>query len=373
VNASEARSRILMLMIRVLFGALLFAFALLVTLSSGSPSVLAQPPGVGTPQPPAATEDPNQGADNPFAGAGQTSTPDAPADTPADPLPEAEITAEATPVEQPSLDERALEITVRARTDLETLASATLGLERPTGWSIGLQANNPQYALLTRLDLELLAGSLLGAETRPDGWFGVVGSTPYALARDIRHDLELLADESVGARPAGWLADEPLMNCDRTTQAAVQLLELNGVFTLQADRTAPDFCQQATNEVSVFMEVNLLANPLPGGLVMAPGVGGVDGDASSGTAQITETFAVGFLDRGAAVRVGVIPLDTAITPVARSYAQFSAMMLVSGDGFELFVDHNTTSVTREEFNALPNVDDSGRVPFCDAAWCEGAD
>jgi len=363
---SNAQTAPLHNLLRGVFGILLLTLILLVTLNNGTSPVGAQPPGV-TPDDPVTTQDPNQppgGGDNPFAA---TPTPD-PFQPPPTIAPEV-TEAVATPTEVPSLDDQAIGITLRARTDLEALASAALGGQRPEGWNGQTDTADPQFALLARLDLELLAGTLLGADQRPAGWFGVVGSTPYALARDIRHDVELLADTVLDQRPAGWLADEPIMSCDRATQAAVQLLELNGVFTLQADRTAPDFCQQATNEVSVFMEVNFLSNPLPGGLVLAPGVDGVGGP---GTATITESFAVAFLDRGAGVRVGVVPQGTTFTPIARSFAQFSAMMLIRGEGFELFVDYNTTSVTRDAFDDLPNVDEAGSVPFCDADWCEAA-
>src|SRR5689334_24388084 len=95
-----------------------------------------------------------------------------------------------------------LPILISARSDLQLLAINTLGNNLPAGWNDSLDINDPQLPLLIRLDLELLAGALLGADKRPPGWFGTVLSTPYAIARDIRHDLELLADTvSPGPRP----------------------------------------------------------------------------------------------------------------------------------------------------------------------------
>jgi hypothetical protein len=265
-----------------------------------------------------------------------------------------------------------LRVLVAARLDLELLAGEALGNNRPEGWSGTTDINDPQLVLLTRLDLELLAGALQGANRRPDGWFGVVASTPYAVARDIRHDLELLADVALGVdqRPNGWQGAEPLLRCDRATQAVVVFLELNGVFTLQADRTAPDFCRQAALEASLFMEINYLANPLPGASLTVPGVEGVAAQAGGGV--IDSNFAVGFFDRNAVQRAGVIPNGTPIQPVGRSYVQFSNMMLVRGEGFELFIDYQFTTVTPEQFRALPDIDTLQVTPVCVVdEWCAG--
>lgn len=250
------------------------------------------------------------------------------------------------------------QIAFDVRIDLDSLANATLG-GTPEGWSGVTDFTDPQFAILTRIDLELLAGALLGADNRPDGWFGAVGSTTDAIVRDLRHDLELLADEF--GRPGGWVGAGPLLSCDRTTQAIVQFLELNGVFTLQADRTAPDFCEQAALEASLFMEVNLLGNPTVGG------AGGIT--ITNASATINSPFAAAFLDRGAAQRVGVIPEGTQIEAIGKSPAEFSNMMLIRGDGFEVFVDFQFTSVDEEQFDALPSVTTIEFQPACTAEWC----
>lgn len=113
----------------------------------------------------------------------------------------------------------ALEILVRARSDLELLATNQLGRERPIGWSASLDVTDPQLAVYIRLDLELLAATLVGIETRPRGWFGAIPGTAFSIARDIRHDLELLADTIIATnqRPNNWAGDDPLLRCDLLT------------------------------------------------------------------------------------------------------------------------------------------------------------
>ncbi|MFN8376185.1 MAG: hypothetical protein U0694_25335 [Anaerolineae bacterium] len=285
--------------------------------------------------------------------------------------PEPTIAATATPEPtQPSaaLGE-ALPVLINARLDLDVLANDRLGGQRPAGWNGSADFNDAQIPLLIRLDLELLAGTTMGADQRPAGWFGAVASSTYAIARDIRHDLELLADTIVGAgiRPNGWTGDDPIMRCNRATQALVGLLERSfrgsGGFELQIDPNSPQFCTQAEIEASRYTEVNLLSNNTgaSGGL-NAPA-------AASGTVTPIGNFTVAFLDRDAQQRIGIIPRGTALTVVARSYTTYSAMILVQAAGFQVFVDYTTTTLTEDQFEPLPNVDGVDFDTFCDADWC----
>jgi hypothetical protein len=262
----------------------------------------------------------------------------------------------------------ALPVLVNARIDLELLASDRLGANRPVGWSGSNDMNDPQIALLIRLDLELLVGTTISPDSRPAGWFGAVASSTFAIARDIRHDLELLADLLVepGVRPTGWVGDDPIMRCNRATQTLVALLERSfrgsGAFVLTADTNAPDFCVQAELEASRFAEINLLSD------TAATNSGLLTG-SSPGAITPNGRFTIAFLDRDARQRVGIIPEGTQLTVVARSYTTFSAMLLVQGDGFQVFVDYTTTTLTAEQFETLPNVDGIEIAPFCDADWC----
>ncbi|GAB4336239.1 MAG: hypothetical protein Kow00117_18930 [Phototrophicales bacterium] len=267
-----------------------------------------------------------------------------------------ETTEEAPTPEATEPEDNTLDLLLAARDDLERLATATYGASRPPGWSGSRDVNDPQLAILIRLDLEILAGALLGAEAPLPGWFGVVPSTPNAIARDIRHDLELLADRMITNRPAEWIGGEPLMRCDRVTQALVQFLEKSGVFTLMADRTAPDFCAQAALEAALFVEATYLSPSPTNRVIVDPSV-----------PQITQQDAVGFIDLAATIRAGIMPIGTQLEPVARDGS--STLMMVRGDGFEVFVDYRFTNINQEAFEALPSVGSVRVAPFCTADWC----
>lgn len=268
------------------------------------------------------------------------------------------------PSAPPMLDSAVLPILVKARSDLEILANQQLGSERPAGWSGSLDVNNPQLAILIRLDLELLMARLVGLESIPAGWFGAVPSTPYAIARDIRHDLELLSDVVIApsVRPPGWAGDDPIMRCDRSTQNLVRLLRRSYQFEPTVLPTSADYCQLLAVQVGQFVEVNVLE----GSAVTA---GPAQTAAGTGTENALANIGLAFLDRDARQRVGTIPTTEAFTPVGRSRTQFSRMTLVRGAGFEVFVDYSTTTISEAEFLSLPDVNSLNAQPFCDAAWC----
>jgi hypothetical protein len=293
--------------------------------------------------------------------------PPAQLDVPAEQMPGAEPVAPAQPLSIAAAE--ALPVLVAARGDLELLANEVMDSRdvRPTGWSGSIDVTDPSLPLLIRLDLEILAGTVLGPEFRPDGWFGVVASSPLAIARDIRHDLELLADLVVGAstiRPGMWVGDDPLMRCNRATQALLPVLERSG-FALSVDFTQPDYCQQIEVQVSRYVETQIIQPPA------------VAGDAGTGVIEVagiaqpyvTETpFVVAFFDRNARRRAGVLPVGTGFRPISRSDFEFSNMMLIEGEGFTLFVDYTTTPLSLGEFEALPS-SSLGTTTDCNMAWC----
>ncbi len=250
-----------------------------------------------------------------------------------------------------------LQLLINARIDLETLAGLTVGAERPQGWTGNTNSADPDLAITIRLDLETLARTLIG-EDIPAGWFGVVASSPYAIARDIRHDLELLADAvELAPRPANWAGGSALLRCDRTTQALISLLEESTDFTLQADRTAPDFCAVASQEATVFTE-----RFLGGAFTVAPTV-------ATGEPRITAGDAVGFINLAGTVRGGIFPQNERIEIIARQPGDSAVLMLVRGIGFELFVDYRNTNITEAQFLALRSVGGLRVDPRCSASWC----
>lgn len=252
------------------------------------------------------------------------------------------------------------------RNDLDQMATAIGGTDRPEGWNGSADITDPTLPLILRLDLEYLTTTAIGAQ-RPAGWFGSVPSTPEALARDVRHDLEMLADAYLpaGERPTGWVGDpNPLVKCDRPTQTLVSLLQRGGVFALETLPTDPDFCLNAMLEATTFSERALLTSPADQPIFSA-----AVRTSTLGAQTIDTEFAVAFLDKGAVLSVGVIPQGEPVTAVARSLAEFSRMTLVQGNGFLAFVDYRDTTLTEDEFEDLPNADEFGTEPFCSAEWC----
>jgi hypothetical protein len=261
-------------------------------------------------------------------------------------------------------------ILIDSRKDMELLANEQLGFgTRPPGWNGEVSPYDTQLALLTRADLELLATVLINPDRRPPRWTGAVASTPFAVARDVRYDLEILADLLYGSdaagrsiRPAGWLGGDPLYKCNRATQTLVSLLERGGLYRLGIDANDPDFCRKVEQEVSVFTEQELLANTQIGNLFS-------DQLPLLSEHQIDSNIAVAFLDSAARGRLGVIPNGTPVQVIARSYENFSNMMLVQGDNFTVFVEYTNTTVTPEQFRALPNVASLQVETGCFANWC----
>jgi hypothetical protein len=329
-------------------------------------------------QPPVATEDP-------AAGLAPTAivTEEAPAvAVPANavPIPTAEggqVAPPAAVAPPPSaIDPIALPTLISVRSDLELLAGERLGGERPLGWSGSLDTNDPQLPLLTRLDLELLAGRLIALDQRPVGWFGAVPSSTLAIVRDIRHDLELLADAvgTTNVRPSGWTGADPLFRCERGVQALINVLERGGVFSLNVDANDPNFCSLAELQASHFAETSILSSQNTGIITTSsnPAAIAASGQPAPlpGSVLIDTEIAFAFLNRYGTQQVGKIPYGTNVQPVARSYTQFSAMTLVRGPDFEVFIDYRDSSLTDGQFAGLSNVDSASVSVNCNATWCQ---
>jgi hypothetical protein len=287
--------------------------------------------------------------------------------------PTATPSATPTPTQTPLPDVRELlpdaaeveSILLAARSDLEVLANAQLGATaRPAGWNGTYDVVDPDMAFNARLDLEILADTLLTGE-RPPMWFGLQPTSTYSIARDIRHDLEVLADTVVApnVRPPNWLGDDPVMRCNRSTQALVLLLSSRNLYTPVTSPGSPNYCFELMVEISTFTEVNLL-DPIP--VTPTPQATVVNAQSQ---VSIVGAAAAGFFDRGATRQAGFIPDGTIVQPVARSYAQFSRMTLVRGDGFLLFIDYENTTMDIAQFELLPDVNAITVQTACNAEWC----
>lgn len=257
----------------------------------------------------------------------------------------------------------ALPILIAARDDLELIATQSIGSGlRPVGWDNNLDPTDPDYNIKLRINLELLASSIWG-DPRPADWFGVVATVPIGIARDIRHDLELVADEVMGRatiRPAGWQGDNPIYRCGRATQAILTMLEADNL-TIPVDVSQEDYCKKAELDAAIYVERNVL-QPLRTETLHT------DTNASY-PFQAETAYVVAFLDRDARHKIGVLPVGTGFDVLGRSTVGFSNMTLIEGRGFRVYVDWTTTPLTLDQFNALPDFDTIGGDTRCDAEWC----
>jgi hypothetical protein len=152
------------------------------------------------------------------------------------------------------------------------------------------------------------------------------------------------------------------MRCNRGTQTLIALLERGGIFTLDIDPNDPQFCRNAELSVTQFTDEQILANTQ--GELFADNVAILSENTVEGD------LAVAFLDSTARINVGIIPDGTPIQVLGRSTAEFSRMMLVSGDQFQVYVDYQNTTVTEAQFRNLPNAASLNVETSCFAEWCD---
>ncbi len=155
----------------------------------------------------------------------------------------ASAAAQSTPFEQIVFD---------TRSDLELLADSFFGTDtRPEGWLGNIDTSSPTVITDLWFDNEVVANALYGEGTRPPAWIGATAPVPAILARNVRHDLEISADLQFGGgqRPDGWRGDAPLLRCDRSLQNAVALLRT--FYSLQSDIPASTFnyCQAIAADI----------------------------------------------------------------------------------------------------------------------------
>ncbi|MCL4253800.1 MAG: hypothetical protein KJ043_08480 [Anaerolineae bacterium] len=116
----------------------------------------------------------------------------------------------------------------QARADLELLADEVIGAGvRPPNWTFNFEWASETAVVDLWFDNESLAEAVFGVGVRPPAWFGATTNDIQLLARNVRHDLELTADEVLGStttRPDNWFGAAPIYRCDRTVQNTIRLL-----------------------------------------------------------------------------------------------------------------------------------------------------
>src|SRR5690606_27709522 len=112
----------------------------------------------------------------------------------------------------------------------------------------------------------------LGIDIRPIGWIGTVSASPLISYRNIRFDIEMLADATLGEgiRPRGWQGTDPITRCDTTLQTLVTLISVtSGGFVAVVDTTEVDneiYCRQVYDLAIQTAETELLINEVVEGV-----------------------------------------------------------------------------------------------------------
>lgn len=247
------------------------------------------------------------------------------------------------------------------RGDVERLADENLGVNvRPPGWIGNRDIDSPTLIGDTFLDLETLATTAL-SENRPDRWIGAVSNSPFISYRNMRHDLELLADvtQGIDVRPRSWQGEDPLRRCLPVVQSLVSLAEQSLAFSTQTVSEG-NFCIQVSDQV------NLLAENPP-----VPEVDDTDLVSAADRRFLAESEIVfTYLDVAATQYMGIMPAGVEFRAWYRNF-NLSQMMFVSGDDFAVYVDRRWTTLSEDVFDSLPTLEGVAPLTFCDAYWCNG--
>ena len=250
------------------------------------------------------------------------------------------------------------------RGDLERLADETQGLgNRPQSWIGNTDLNSPNLAADTLSDMERLVDTILGQGVRPEGWNGTISSSPSVSYRNLRQDLELVADAAPnvgeGIRPNGWQGTDSLIRCSTDVQNLVTILQRAYNFAIEETIAfTADFCSLVEAQANNFAENPPIA---------------VD-EEERGTLY-ESVYAFVYSDPAALEYYGIMPAGIEFRPWYRNF-NGSTMMFVSGDNFAMYIDRRWTTLSQEVFDRLPTLEtDEGTLiiplAFCDANWCNG--
>jgi len=246
------------------------------------------------------------------------------------------------------------------RGDLERLADETQGLgNRPPSWIGNTDLNSPDLAADTLSDMERLADTLLGQDVRPEGWNGTISSSLATSYRNLRQDIEILADATPnigeGVRPNGWQGTDSLIRCSNDVQNLVVLLQQAYQFQVESTIVfSSSFCSLAEDQANNFAEnppIDLTEEEEQGTLYEA-------------------VYAFAYLDPAALEFMGIVPEGIEFRAWYRNFSG-STMMFVSGENFAVYMDRRWTTMPQEVFDRLPTLEGVIPLAFCDASWCNG--
>ncbi len=262
------------------------------------------------------------------------------------------------------------------RGDLNRLTDELYGLGKaPQGYRNTMTLDSNEMAQDLLYDIELVATDKFGEDNRPPQWIGTVGRSPDIGARNLRHDLELLADLTlvgredhlINGRPEGWSGTQgfgdALTACPSDTQSLIVLLGQYYRYeipTISAP-TTEEYCRALAANVNAFAE----SDPER---LSEEEIAGVVGASGRPVAQSDLAFA--YLDVGALQYMGIMPRGVPFETWYRNFGD-STMMYVVGDNFAVYVSYQWTTLPEERYYRLPTL--QGVIPetYCFAEWCSG--
>lgn len=166
----------------------------------------------------------------------------------------ASLNAQQTPFEISILETRG---------DMELLADAVLGQgQRPETWTGNRDGTSRTFVADLWFDNEQLASAIFSQTERPEGWIGATSPNAFIVARNVRHDLELSADQFYGPfpnRPPEWRGGDPLHRCDRVVMNLVYQLELLYDASPPTPISSPNYCAQVRQDLDT-LTISLFYN-----------------------------------------------------------------------------------------------------------------
>ncbi len=142
------------------------------------------------------------------------------------------------------------------RADLERAAIEVFPDGLPDEWTGNIDNTSPTYIPDLWFDKELLANGVFGGDRRPPNWISVTVDVADILARNVRHDLEEVADVlfgGFGERPIGWNGAAGIYRCDRAVMNIYFLAVAEFSFVENAQQDEFGFCAEVEAELNFFL------------------------------------------------------------------------------------------------------------------------